>query len=25
VIGFCCPNCPKAFWDDPAKFAPALD
>lgn len=25
VIGFCCPDCPKAFWDDPAKFAPALD
>ncbi len=20
VIGFCCPNCPKTFWEDPAKF-----
>lgn len=20
VIGFCCPNCPKEFWADPAKF-----
>jgi YHS domain-containing protein len=25
VIGFCCPNCPKAFWDDPAKFLAAID
>ncbi len=24
VIGFCCPNCPKPFWDDPAKFADKL-
>lgn len=20
VIGFCCPNCPQAFWQDPAKY-----
>jgi hypothetical protein len=20
VVGFCCPNCPKEFWADPAKF-----
>lgn len=20
VIGFCCPNCPKTFWTDPAKY-----
>ncbi len=20
VIGFCCPNCPKEFWSDPARF-----
>jgi uncharacterized membrane protein/YHS domain-containing protein len=20
VIGFCCPNCPAAFWADPAKY-----
>ncbi len=20
VIGFCCPNCPKEFWSDPAKY-----
>lgn len=20
VIGFCCPNCPKTFWEDPAKY-----
>lgn len=25
VIGFCCPNCPKSFWEDPAKFAAALE
>jgi len=24
VIGFCCPNCPKEFWGDPAKFAAKL-
>jgi hypothetical protein len=24
VIGFCCPNCPKEFWADPAKFADKL-
>ncbi|MCA9284540.1 MAG: hypothetical protein KDA22_04970 [Phycisphaerales bacterium] len=24
VIGFCCPNCPKAFWDDPARFKDKL-
>ena len=24
VIGFCCPNCPKEFWTDPAKFAAKL-
>ena len=25
VIGFCCPNCPKEFWEDPAKFADRLN
>lgn len=25
VIAFCCPNCPKAFWEEPAKFAGALE
>ncbi len=25
VIGFCCPNCPKSFWDDPAAFLAKLD
>jgi uncharacterized membrane protein len=25
VIGFCCPNCPAAFRNDPARFAPAID
>lgn len=20
VIGFCCPNCPKTFWEDPSQF-----
>ncbi|HVS19258.1 MAG TPA: hypothetical protein VMT18_11705, partial [Planctomycetota bacterium] len=25
VIGFCCPNCPKQFWEDPAKFSAALE
>ena len=25
VIGFCCPNCPKEFWADPAKFADRLN
>ncbi|MEY4674418.1 MAG: hypothetical protein RL148_2202 [Planctomycetota bacterium] len=20
VVGFCCPNCPKTFWTDPAKY-----
>lgn len=25
AIGFCCPNCPEAFWDDPSKFAGALE
>ena len=24
VIGFCCPNCPKEFWADPAKFEAKL-
>jgi uncharacterized membrane protein len=24
VIGFCCPDCPKQFWADPAKFAEKL-
>jgi hypothetical protein len=24
VIGFCCPECPKQFWADPAKFADKL-
>jgi len=24
VIGFCCPNCPKEFWADPAKYADKL-
>ncbi len=24
VIGFCCPDCPKEFWADPAKFADHL-
>jgi len=24
VIGFCCPNCPKEFWADPAKYAADL-
>lgn len=25
VIGFCCPNCPKSFWDDPQPFLAKLD
>jgi YHS domain-containing protein/mono/diheme cytochrome c family protein len=25
VIGFCCPNCPKTFWDDPQAFLAKLD
>lgn len=25
LIGFCCPNCPKTFWDDPAPFVSKLD
>lgn len=25
VIGFCCPNCPKQFWEDPAAFAAKLE
>lgn len=25
VIGFCCPNCPKSFWDDPQTFLAKLD
>ena len=25
LIGFCCPNCPKTFWDDPAPFVLKLD
>lgn len=25
VIGFCCPNCPKSFWDDPAGFLAKLE
>lgn len=25
VIGFCCPNCPKTFWDDPETYAAALE
>ena len=20
AIGFCCPNCPKSFWTEPAKY-----
>ena len=24
VIGFCCPDCPKEFWADPAKYADKL-
>ena len=24
VIGFCCPNCPKTFWLDPAPYLSAL-
>lgn len=24
VIGFCCPNCPKSFWADPASFLAKL-
>jgi len=24
VIGFCCPNCPKEFWADPARFEDKL-
>jgi uncharacterized membrane protein/YHS domain-containing protein len=24
VIGFCCPDCPKQFWADPAKFIEKL-
>lgn len=24
VIGFCCPNCPKEFWADPAKYLATL-
>jgi YHS domain-containing protein len=24
VIGFCCPNCPKSFWQDPAAFLAKL-
>jgi YHS domain-containing protein/uncharacterized membrane protein len=24
IIGFCCPNCPKSFWDDPAKYLAAI-
>ena len=24
VVGFCCPNCPKEFWADPAKFEAKL-
>lgn len=25
AIGFCCPNCPKTFWEDPAPFLAKLD
>jgi mono/diheme cytochrome c family protein/uncharacterized membrane protein len=25
VIGFCCQNCPKEFWSDPAKFESKLE
>jgi YHS domain-containing protein len=25
VIGFCCPNCPKTFWDDPQAYLAKLD
>ena len=25
LIGFCCPNCPKSFWDDPDTFLAELD
>ena len=25
VIGFCCPNCPRTFWDEPAKYLALLD
>jgi YHS domain-containing protein len=24
VIGFCCPNCPKTFWEDPEKYLATL-
>lgn len=24
VVGFCCPNCPKSFWDDPDRYADSL-
>jgi len=24
VIGFCCPNCPKAFWSDPESYTAGL-
>ncbi|TAH39704.1 MAG: hypothetical protein EYC70_02640 [Planctomycetota bacterium] len=24
VVGFCCPNCPKEFWADPARFEAKL-
>lgn len=24
VIGFCCPNCPKDFWENPEKFVAGL-
>jgi uncharacterized membrane protein len=24
IVGFCCPNCPKEFWADPAKFESKL-
>jgi mono/diheme cytochrome c family protein len=24
-IAFCCPNCPKKFWDSPAQYLSALD
>jgi YHS domain-containing protein len=23
-IGFCCPNCPKKFWDDPAQYLKSI-
>jgi uncharacterized membrane protein len=25
AIGFCCPNCPKSFWEDPGRYLAALD